>query len=469
MNDAPYPLAAIGAGEIAAATPYGITVRPYPTDTIKHVSDLAIIALTKELPYRSLWIMPNDVIAERAKDPAFWAARDGWDIFATGNQNGARNAARICRHGAKGEAARNIQIFSDVASTNRWGIVPESTGHLANIMRKYEELMGVAAAFSPAFTARAALVRTCGVASRNDWLMPLAQSTIDALPIVPEIVPEFVNPYPCDGTHVHVVDGNAAYMRAAKHSFGCGEPVYLDTVSDDLVQRILAGKEYGCFCISAESPDTYDNIDPDPQMPSPWGIADNAFPEAEWFYAPQIALAHKQGWAIHIHEGWHWPVKHEVFKDWIERLWTARIAIRGTQTEALVKRSFNHAIGTFARPIDPDQKVMWYHRRDWASTIWAQNYLLQCLKIANIEKARRGAFLCVATDQIAWVGHDPNPDSDMPGILDRSEALGGYKHVATLEGNEAQECITLARSGARIGDVTAFIRQAKNKVIGVHI
>jgi hypothetical protein len=53
----------------------------------------------------------------------------------------------------------------------------------------------------------------------------------------------------------------------------------------------------------------------------PWGIVDDL-----WVWEPQIRLAQQYGVSIHIHEGYFWPQKHDLFRSWRERIWAARMA-----------------------------------------------------------------------------------------------------------------------------------------------
>ncbi len=468
MNENTYPLAAIGAGQIATSYPYGIETRPYPTQRIEHVTDLASIALATAVPLRALWILPGDPIAQRAKDPAFWAPRERWDIFATGSQGGSRSTARVSYINEHSKKSRSIQIFSEVDSTNRWGLQPNDVRHLAFLVATYERLMGVEVLFSPAQTALAALKNTCDVSTRRSWIFPLAKATITDLPTAPEVAPQHVNPLPISGKFVHVFDGNAAYMRAAKHGFGTGEPVWLASKEEittrlavkgiDGLTRVCQGKEYGLWCVTAfkRDADLYDHL------PSPWGNR-GGNPDQEWFTTPQVTLAYQQGWYIMFHQGYHWPARQQLMMNWVDQMWEARQRVKGSQSEALIKRSFNRAVGMMAHPLHDEQKtVPWYCRRDWAGTIWAQNYLLQCIKIATIEKQHPG-YLCVDTDQIAWISDEVDVRNALPGILDRSDQLGGYKHVVTLAGRDAQQVIDMAQAGTSLTPLlTAFLAARRN-------
>lgn len=454
-------IAVIGNGEVIAASPAGIERRPYPTDYIAHVSGLAAIALTEALPLRAIWIDPSDpTLTAASQQPAFWESLGGCHVWATGVAGaGVPSSAQVRRDNGTGAQRREVSIFADLP--RRWGL--ECAGPtLANVIRHYEQAMTVDARYSPAQTALALLAKQSNMPSRAGWLTPLSDSMYHALPFPSMVAPLHVNPIPRNGRYIHMYDKNAAYMAAAKHGLGAGDPTYIPSIDTDLAIRVSQGKVYGLWCISAWPPTKPSNTIPDPFM------GDQQPVEEHWVYSPQISLAAQLGWKILFHEGYHWPNYHTVCCDWADHLWAARQQVKGSITEGLIKRSFNQARGVMARPVAPGGRVQWYHRPDWSAVMAAEHYLRQVKQIDAFETKQPG-YLCCNTDSIAWTSDDPDPATALPGILDRRDGLGGYKHSGTIAGEAAQTIITQARMGATITTLASAMRAAIAEASDAHV
>lgn len=77
----------------------------------------------------------------------------------------------------------------------------------------------------------------------------------------------------------------------------------------------------------------------------PWGILET------YAWEPQIRLAQKAGIPVTVLDGWYWPEKHDLFRSWRERIWSAREQAlaeaggSGAVAKAIVKRVGVAAIG----------------------------------------------------------------------------------------------------------------------------
>lgn len=422
--------------------------RPYDTTNILHVTGLAGIALHDG--FRAVWIKPGSDVERKAENPSFWrpgpifGKPEHWNIFTTGANNETPSYASIRAVGQHDE----VSVYGDVA--NRWYCDSSNAEDVLRHIIRYEHVLGTETRQTPAQTALELLRRTCATPARTGWLEPLSDDIYRSIPWPHERGLSHTNPDPRDGQYIHVYDKRFAFGAACLHEFGSGDPMLLTSniSSDD----ILRGKVYGLFCISATPPKTA--ID---YLPSPWAASEPT-PEQDYYYTPQLVLAHQMGWEITIHDGYVWSKKHQLLRDWAQTIYHARNrpGIQGTSIETLIKASFNQARGVM-RPSN-DYKLQWYHRPDWNNTIAAVHYLRQMLSIQTNERAFPG-YLAVKVDSIAWISDDPNPDTAIK--LNRDPAmLGSYKHVCTYAGRDAQHIIQAARDGEKAYKVMEGIDDA---------
>lgn len=453
MTPNDYPIAIIGDGQITASS----GSRPYPTGDILNVTGLATIALAKADGQRAMWIAPGSDLAAKATQAKFWKEFElgpdtpHWKVFPVGVQGGIPSAAAVRRDKVSGEARREVMIYGDVGG--RWGL-PLPPGGILRAVTTYERLLGTQVRLSPANTALEVLRLTNDTEDRRPWIAPLAEEHLAAIPWPTQIAPLHVNHQPSDGAWVHLWDKNAAFLAACKVPLGSGEPVYCDRPGGELLEAILSGKAYGLWNVTTTPP-----ADLDRALPSPWG---EMWPAGDWFYTPHIHLAVQLGWSVVVHEGYHWPARHQIFGDYAARMWHARLEARaagGSYTEALIKRSVSQAWGIIARQLDDGQKVHWYNRPDWGGTITAEHHLRQVKQIHALH-ARQGGYLFARTDMVAVVSPYPDPLASHPTPQQRPNMLGGYKHVGAIGGAAARDLIALARSGATLEEMLGATKQA---------
>lgn len=485
-----YPLAIIGDGRIVTRD----GTRPYPTQGIIHVTQLAEIALTSGAPLGALWIQPGtDLERAATRLEQFWSREPGWRIFTTGTQGGAVGYATIRRDGADvhGMARREVRIYADLPG--RWRLGGDFAGEdgarrlletvlcaewaLAQGLKTLTEYPdeSLTLEYSPAHSALDLLRLLCGskAPARVGWLAPLSAATLADLPWPRPMTPMHVNRQPRDGQYVHVYDKNAAYLAACSRRFGRGEPVHVSceeiTVNDDLQEQILAGKAYGIWRVCGYR--WPHPLPEDEMLPGPFGAAHEI--EDMWVYTPHIELAKKLGWDLTIYEGYYWPNTHGALAEWAQCLWQARQAARtysnhAPAAEGLLKHCFTESLGVMARrpEVDAGEAIRWYNRPDWAGTITAEHYLRHVLKMHQLEAQTPGYLYVSGKDSFAWISDDPDPMTAVPGLLDKPQTqLGSYKHVVTLAGEDAQLCIMRARDCRPLSTITSVVATARRESV----
>ena len=460
-----YPIAIIGDGQITTSS----GSRPYPTLDILNVTGLATIALAPALPLRALWIAPGSDLARAAEHPKFWRAWEAdpaapaWNVFAVGPQDSTPNAASVRRNGkgAHKEDRREVMIYADLdtrwmlpdlTDSPEWATTQNKHLHWLGCINAYEKMLTVQARFTPASTALALLQQVHQGCSSVAYLDPISRDVIDQVPWPIARAPGHANQRPRDGKYVHVFDKRSAYMASAMGEVGRGDPIYVEPGNAALGDFMTAIQKEtpGLWCISAQPP-AYGLTSPAmawedllSNLPSPFNTHGD-LPDHEWYYTPQVKLAMLMGYRVQVHEAWVWPKHHRTLRPWVQRLWDARQAVRGTPTEAMIKASFTQSLGVMARRPGPTEKLQWYHRPDWAGLLTAQHYLRQVKQIMEVA----ADYLAVSTDSVAIVSDEANwPDALPAGWLGKPGQIGEYRSVATYVGEQAQTLIRMAREGA---------------------
>lgn len=455
-----YPIGIIGNGDVTTAK----SVRHYSPGMIRTVLDLAEWCLgagAKIEPLRALWIAPGSDIAELAKSPEFWQVNDPtWHAFTTGPQGAAVPDVAAIRRDGTGKWEREATIYAGLDS--RWMLYtlgPEKTPHrfYLEMIGAYERLLGPAR-LSPASTALALLERINGHSTRVGWMDALSRDVLDNTPWPQNRAPAHANPFVSDGAYVHVFDKRSAYMASSLGRFGRGDPYHEINEGQDSASPLsypiewatwIKTEQPALWCISAEAPDDVYPLNWE-ALPSPFNTHDDQ-PDHEWYYTPQVKLALDMGYKVRLHEVYVWKHAHQTLKDWVQRLWAARQATRGTPTEDMIKASFTQSLGILARRPDANEAIRWYHQPGWAGTLTAQHYMLQVKKIMQIDAALGGdKYLAVSTDSFAVVSNQADPVEAMPpGWAGPDGRMGQYRHVATYGGDKALTLIRMAREGGR--------------------
>lgn len=403
-----------------------------PLAGVTRAVDLAAWALGRP-DCDAIWIASVE-LGERARDPAFWVAAPGWHVWATGAQGGPNDYASIRR--TSGTGRREIAIYANIHE--RWG-VPADTDPRDLV----DALIHMAHYFppsaSPAKTILDAIEEDARRHAHMPWLRPLAPATLAELPFPPARAPGHVNPTPRQGAYIHVVDKRSAYIHAAtSRAYGSGEPERCGAA--DYVPNAVGFWE------------VVDAIPPaGSALPSPWSRGEDA-PNGDYYYAPQIAVAHELGWRVTLASGWIWRERHELFRRTAQAIVTQRRAWRIMSTPAariadtMLKRCYGGWLGIMARRPRAGERAPWYARPDWAGLITAEAYARQVRSIAR-QEAKTPGYLSVSVDSVAWISDDPDALCMVPDLMSADPDASGYRALGTLADAAAADVLAAAREG----------------------
>lgn len=214
------------------------------------------------------------------------------------------------------------------------------------------------------------------------------------------------------GQTFHHYDKNSAHPSAASSMItGVGDPTHL---LDDIVP-----KDPGIYRVTCtKDASVFDGIKLPPIVNS------------EWITLDLLKFAIKQGCSFEIHEAYIFEQKQNIFGDWARDLWQIRQTLKDTV-------AFPHPGGR-SNAYDTIKDIMnktisaQKDNPNW----WADMVsMARVARLANLKKfAEDGHYpLCVYVDDMAFISSDPNCKTAVPGILDKQDKLGGYKHKYSIE------------------------------------
>jgi hypothetical protein len=145
------------------------------------------------------------------------------------------------------------------------------------------------------------------------------------------------------------------------------------------------------------------------------------------------------GWQVEIVEGHQWREQgmyHRTLETWANTLWDVRQGLRVPSPEykhTEARRNAYSTIGAIAhvgigKLADTDTTGGLYRPDIWALVVGRA-----CANIFfNVEQIRSKSGLMpilIHTDALWYVSNDANPETAVPGIIDKAGKLGGYKVV----------------------------------------
>ncbi len=211
---------------------------------------------------------------------------------------------------------------------------------------------------------------------------------------------------------VHVFDANSAYIAAASNcNLPCGEPE-----PDRSISEPMAGGYYRARVFA--SPDVVYNGVSYPSPLYPYVVSGHQ--EGYW-YSPQLIEARALGWNVDLLDGYYWPGMHRVLGKWGHAMWGARVLARHDRlAAAAIKAMAVGAIGRLSNQLP-----------QWRGFIMSEVYRRQVNK--NQQLAALGIQpVAHHVDAIYIVSDCADPTKVAPKLIERSDSLGGYKHVYTV-------------------------------------
>jgi hypothetical protein len=393
-----------------------------------HIGELCELAGANRLS--QIWIMPG--IECSHEPPAF----PGYETFIKWSSYeddrpapGARPTfARVGRDASLGQP-KGTTFIGFPPYEDEWGWTidrPETL--LGTLYYLQQALAGAPIMWGPGYIA-AKLTTSCNAGKRKDWLgspdialdehMPFKRAARDLIWKSPELP---------SGKHLwlHYYDKNSAYLAACTGVYlGTGNPVYKGPDPMDLDWSLP-----GIYRVT-------------------WKYGDSRFDgkqlppciNTDWITTDVLQIATALGYQIHVHEAWQWPEKHRILGTWGAALWNARALLHPEYGDAIrypnkdcranayatIKRIALIGVGRFASP-----KASHFLRPDWWALIVGRARATLLRKIDHIYRVHGLSPVLIYNDGIFYCTGDPDPETAIPGLTERWDKLGGYKHEYTL-------------------------------------
>lgn len=228
--------------------------------------------------------------------------------------------------------------------------------------------------------------------------------------------------------HVWMVDRVGAYLNAA-HSgrFGLADMEHTATPDDPW-------RQYGIWRIRG------------------WSIHESrahllglpTLVRRAWVSSAMLAHLEQIGARYYVEEGYVWRSRHELLRDWAEKMIDCRLA--GGDVAACGKRIANATIGMFSHRSRFHDVPPWWYRPDWRATIQQTNLLTTARKILTLE-GQGYAVLSAYEDMLLVAGDDDVPPE---ALLARQTRIGGWRVQREWHGQEAHIPVNLMRKAPSV-------------------
>jgi hypothetical protein len=217
------------------------------------------------------------------------------------------------------------------------------------------------------------------------------------------------------GEWIVMLDKNSAHPSAASSmTTGSGDPIHLDSEPEVL--------RPGAYRVSFDKGTSIFN-----------GVSLPLVIEGEWITADVLKFARKQGYTVQVHECYIFEESHKLFTEWASDLWCARQLLKDRDAFCYEPGRLNayHIMKDIMNRTISNQRKNpnWY-----ADMVGCARTAL----LANFQKFTKeyDTFPFMAHhDDIAFICKGPEPEKELPGILARSDKMGGYKHKRSVKLN----------------------------------
>jgi len=408
------------------------------TDHINLSNDLeGLCNLALQREFTHLWIHPSTAIRFelRGPEPLLMAAH--WDTLANWQyrDQGApiEDNHLVSLHGyrrfPRGRSPRFNLIFLEYAAFDWGNLAPEE---ILRMIADLESKLGVSVGGSPAGVGLRYLQKI-----NEKHLQWLAQPDTDlaSIPFDRAARPLIWSRPPSEDEqarrYLYKFDENSAYPRAAvEERFGVGDPVHYPMGTG--FNHMLPG----IWRVDVEfSPDLH------PLLPPP------VWSNFEWLATPMVKLLVQLGCGIFVNEAWVFPKYEYIFRKWGKNLWEyTQEYERGTSERIAFKQIMNEPLGLVRSKMFGTDSFKF--RPDWNSMIVGSTR-------ANVHRKAvkyglQGHYpIMVQLDALYYLSDEKLPNVAVPGILDHSSSLGGYKLDFCLEVDDQVRNILLTSSGSR--------------------
>lgn len=358
-----------------------------------------------------LWVHPSSGYTywyrELTED---FMTREGYDCLYNWDADENLVSLHGYRKHDKGRSQRFNIIFLEYSL---WDWSELEPSRVMGLVDNLEIALGVPVGGSPAGVGMRFLEKT--TALHKHWLVKpdTDLSTIPweeaSRPLVWERSPTAEE---LDCKYLYAFDKNSAYGRAAwEECFGVGDPVHFDEDEISSFDPHTPGI-WRVTLVPNEAPGYIRALMP----PECWTLN-------SWLCAPMLKMLKESGWKIDVHEAWIFPKKAHLFRGWVENLWGFRSESTGVEREAY-KSIMNDTLGlTRSTKLGTDS---WKYRPDVNTTVVGGAYAVMYYNL--VRYAMRDCYpIMVQLDAVYYASDESLPNIAVPGILDHSESLGGYK------------------------------------------
>ena len=385
-----------------------------------------------------LWVMPGSEIEDMGREWLECDARD-YSVFVRSTPSGKPVTGRCRRRDRRGH---EIIVHYPQRAGFPWSI--ETPADILFAIDYLEKQLGVIVEWSPKHIARELLTtlwakkpEVVADAPRDLRDLPFGQAAYQ-LSFQRAITPDMI------GKHVHHLDKNSDHFSAAGYvDTGYGDPIHLE---GGIITAGLPGI-YRVTWSLCNTGNFFDGI----MLPT---IID---PRQQWITNDVLKFAARHGYEMKIKEAWIFSKYARVLGEprktggLAKMIWNARQALNPSlatlSNETAQYNAYDTCkgmattlVGAFNTNKATHLDIRWIHPNWWADIVGQA----RVAELANLEKyCAANPPIIIEADALYIISADPDPATAIPGILDRSDKLGGYKHCGTCELTQAMYDLSL--------------------------
>lgn len=393
---------------------------------VRHISELELLGQRTGITH--FWILPNSAAAGLGHE--FVADRDGYNIFQTRNANGNPfTTPHFARCRKVGNGHEILAGYPDKV----FGWVANEAADVLTAIEYLTTLLGVRVQWSPTHMGHSLLKQI--LLNRQEWLresdvpldtLPFNKAAKDvkfSRPLTPDMV----------GMTVHEFDGNSKYLAACEGvTVGSGTPVHRKPAVPVIATAETTGHTPGVYRVQVVST-TWDTKQLPPII------------KGEWVTNDILQYALKNGYEVLLHEAYQFEEGHQLFRKWAGTLWSVRAELNPKQLNLsespdkfphrqgranayrTIKDIATQSVGAFAMKGVKHNLA----RNNWWADIVGKSRVTMLYHMKKFADA--GYYPLFANcDAIGYATHESNPYEAVPGIMKRSNQLGGFKHAWSL-------------------------------------
>lgn len=378
-----------------------------------------VLDLAHDFQLDSVWILPGSQLSWLAGnyDECFPASGEGYD-GRTSFQRSKLACMHLWHTAGSSDYRRTISVHFPEHDP-RWGWQNiRSAPDLLYAILYLRVALGCEIEWGPGSTGKS-LMEKLNEGPRASWVR---ESDLSMLPLrayaqdlewksLPDELPE-------GPLYFHAYDKNSMYLGSCTSAnLGEGTPSYLKQPS---------------FA---------------PLCPGLWGIHlahDTPYYPAgrHWLWTPELEFLVRTETGpvsgLVIEDAFLWEKYHQTLRSWGERLWKARQELKighfrypeaGEHAYSAVKRIATQSLGWLAHK--PAEGTSQWYRPDWWNMVVSNARAKMMYKCWGLQQ--RGYAPCwINVDELGFLSSEKDPAQAVPGLMQRADQLGGFKHAYTL-------------------------------------